>query len=227
MDQVSLANLLRYLSSGFAGQAADSSVLGAFGGDALLNAARSYDPNARWEEVATPEGGSGKSLVVDIEKLPGSKAGKAGYDLRTSDFGKLKNPRAVVDDPVYGKVTNSANVARDADPLWTKLAPLAVTMLAPMAGAALAGAGIGGAAGLTSAATGSGLVAGAKSTLPSWLTSALAKTPSYAAQLSSGKLDPLSLALGQLPGVGQSAFGINPNITKIGLTLGQIARGRR
>lgn len=217
-----LEGLLKYLASGYQNQAADDSTINAFGGDDMLKAAQQYDPNAHWQTVAGGDNGNGRSLVVDIEKLPASQGGKAGYDLRASNHAtKLKDPSKVYEDDVYGSVTNSKNFYKEQDAAWTKIAPLLVTMVAPMAGAALAGAGIGGAAGLTAGVTGSGL-SGASSTLPSWLTSQMSKLPQTAQAVNEGRWNPMSL----LGSAGQ-AFGINPNLVSGGVTLANMVKGRR
>lgn len=216
-----LETLLSYLNSGYVGQAADDSIIGHFGGDDLLKAAQQYDPNAHWQNVTNGDAGAGRSLVVDIEKLPGSKAGKAGYDLRASNFKEskyLKDPSKIAQDDVYGSVTNSSNFRDDQEAAWTKLAPLLVAALGPMAGAALAGAGIGGGAGLTAGVTGSGVTGSA----PGWLTSLVKQGPSNARAISNGNFDVLRL----LPAVGQ-AFGVSPSIVSGGSTLAQLARRRR
>jgi hypothetical protein len=225
-----LSSLLAYLNSGYSGQAADESTIAHFGGDDLLTAAKQYDPNAHWETVTNGDGGSGRTLVVDIEKLPSSKAGKAGYDLRGSNHKEreyLRNPSQVVNDDVYGSVTNSKNFADDREATWTKLAPLFVSLVAPMGAAALAAQGIGGAAGLTSAATGSGLTGVNSLGLPQWATQAIGKAPNIARQVgATGKLDLQSLLSQFLPGAAGSA-GINPALVKGALTLADFARIRR
>lgn len=213
----SLQSLLAYLNSGYSGQAADDSIINHFGGDDLLTAAKQYDPNAHWETVTNGDGGSGRTLVVDIEKLPSSKVGKAGYDLRGTNHGsRMKNPNAAVKDDAYGDVTNSANFYEEKDAAWTKFAPLLVTFAAPMAAAALASAGIGG-AGLTAAATGSGLGSAA----PGWAGSLVKGLPGNARSLSEGSFDFTKL----LPFLGQLA-GVNPTLTSGGMTLAQLARKR-
>ena len=227
-----LASILQALQSGN-GVMSDEQ-LNHFGGrDAILSALHSFDPNAQLTQTETSggEGGSGPMgwrMDYDVSKAPTSKGGTLGLDLRTSNFGKLKNPNAVYNDDQYGSVTNSANVFKPADPLWVKLAPLAVGALAPMAGAALAGAGIGGAAGLTAGVTGSGL--GASSSLPSWLTSQLGKLPQYARSLASGG-DPMQMlinaAMGQGVGMASNALGVDPGYLKAGMTLAQLSNQRR
>ena len=199
------------------------------GKDAILNTLRSIDPNASAVDTETSggEGGSGPMGVrfdFDISKAPKSDGGTLGLDLRASNFGKLKNPNAVYDDKNYGSVTNSANVYKPTDPLWVHLAPILVSTLAPMAGAALAGAGIGG-AGLTAAATGSGLTGA--SSLPSWLTSQLAKAPSYAGQLANGNFNPVNALLSALTGQVGNMTGVDPRLIKTGMTLAQLARRGR
>jgi len=202
-----------------------------FGGqDALLSALRTFDPNAQatTTELGGGEGGGGGTGVrfdFDVSKAPTSKGGTLGLDLRNSNFGKLKDPNAVYSDDNYGSVTNSKNVVKPTDPLWVKLAPLLVSVAAPYAGGALAGMGIGGAAGMTAAATGSGL-SGASS-LPTWLTSQLAKAPSYAGQIANGQFNPINTLLNIGLGQGAGALGLNPSLAKAGLTLAQLARSRR
>lgn len=201
-----------------------------FGGEQnLLAALRTFDPNAKASitETSGGEGGGGTTGVrfdFDVSKAPKSKGGTLGLDLRNSNFGQLKNPNAVYDDSQYGKVTNSANVVKPKDPLWVHLAPLAVSLVAPMAGAALAGAGIGG-AGLTAAATGSGLTGAAS--LPSWATNLIGKAPNLARTIASGNFDPVSLLTQYGAGAAGNAMGVDPNIVKAGLTLGQLARTKR
>ena len=202
-----------------------------FGGEQnLLSALRTFDPNAKASitETSGGEGGSGPMGVrfdFDVSKAPKSKGGTLGLDLRNSNFGQLKDPGAVYDDAAYGKVTNSANVVKPKDPLWVHLAPLLVSLAAPAAGAALAGAGIGGTAGLTAAATGSGL--GGAANAPGWLTSLASKAPNLARTVANGKFDPLSLLMQYGAGPAGNALGVDPNVVKAGLTLGQLARTKR
>lgn len=194
-----------------------------FGGDAILEALRKYDPDARFTE--TRMGGDddriGYRLDFDWSKLPETKAGK-GWSLNPSNLhDHVKNPNAVYDDPVYGSVTNSANFYKDADATWTKLAPIAVGMLAPMAGAALAGAGIGGTAGLTAGVTGSGL--GGAGTIPAWAAKLIAKAPQLAGQIDNGQWQN---ALQSILMSGGTAAGLPMNTIKAGITLAQLAKGR-
>jgi len=199
-----------------------------YGGDDLVKALQKYDPNAKVVTTSLGGGeggdqGDGYRIDVDLSKLPKSSAGLAGFDLNPSNLHtNVINPNAVIDDPNYGSVTNSSNFYKEADPLWTKIAPLAVSMVAPMAGAALAGAGIGGAAGLTDAVTGAGLSGVNTANLPQWATQLLTRAPQTASSIVHGSWNPLSL----LPTVGQ-AFGINPNITSGALTLANLARTQR
>ncbi len=194
-----------------------------FGGDAILDALRKYDPDARFTE--TRMGGDddriGYRLDFDWSKLPETKAGK-GWSLNPSNLhDHVKNPNAVYDDPVYGKVTNSANFYKDADATWTKLAPIAVGMLAPMAGAALAGAGIGGTAGLTAGVTGSGL--GGAGTIPAWAAKLIAKAPQLAGQIDNGQWQNALQSILMQAG---TAAGLPMNTIKTGITLAQLAKGR-
>lgn len=195
-----------------------------YGGDAILDALRKYDPDARFTETQMPgEGeGVGYRLDFDASKLPASKGGMAGYDLNPSNLhDRTKDSSAVYDDPVYGSVTNSANFYKDADATWTKLAPIAVGMLAPMAGAALAGAGIGGTAGLTAGVTGSGL--GGAGTIPAWAAKLIAKAPQLAGQIDNGQWQN---ALQSILMSGGTAAGLPMNTIKAGITLAQLAKGR-
>lgn len=207
-----------------------------FGGDAILAALQKYDPNARFNDVkmGSQEGGEGewmgKQLAFDASKLPTSKGGMAGYDLNPSNLHEnVMNKGGVYEDDAYGSVTNSANFAPDKVKLWTKIAPLLVTMGAPMAGGALAGMGIGGAAGLTAGVTGSGL--GGAASIPSWAAKIVGQAPSLAKSYGQGGENALlssilNMALGMGGGALGSAAGINPNLVKGALTLGQLARKR-
>lgn len=206
-----------------------------FGGDAMLEQLRKYDPNATFTDTATygGEGGDGpmgKRLDFDITKLP-SVQGIAPYDLILSNaHERIKDPSKVYDDPNYGSVTKVGNFYKDPDAKWTKFAPLFVSLLAPMAGGALAAAGIGAGAtaGVTGAAAGLGagnIAMGGKETL---LTQLMRKVPNLARQVGDNpngitlqSLLPLLLQYG-----GQAA-GVNPNIVKGGLTLAQLAKQQR
>lgn len=198
-----LEAFLRYINSGM--QDLTPEMYDSFGGEAILDAVRQYDPDAHFVDTKITSGGEaggdgidGKRLVYDVTKMPKSKFGNASLDLRSSDhFPKMRNPSAHGVDDLYGDVTNSANLVKPADPTWTKIAPLAVSLAAPMAGAALAGAGIGG-AGITAAATGSGL--GGAASIPSWAAQLVTKAPQYAQMLANGgKFDPMAflMALGK------------------------------
>lgn len=169
-----------------------------FGGDDVLEQLRKYDPDAKWTDIVGNDEGqvTGKRLDFDVSKLPQSKKGTAGLDLRAANFGDPLKGSTSYEDDVYGDVRNSAEFRKPKDPLWTMLAPIAVSTLAPMAGAALAGAGIGLGAGGTSALTG-GLVGAAPfapgaGTAAAW-TKLLPKLPQFGRQLSSGKVDWMSL----------------------------------
>ncbi len=194
-----------------------------FGGAAILEALRKYDPDARFTETQMPgeAGGTGYRLDFDWSKLPETKAGK-DWSINPSNLhDHVKNPNAVYDDPVYGSVTNSANFYKDADATWTKLAPIAVGMLAPMAGAALAGAGIGGTAGLTAGVTAS--VLGGAGTIPAWAAKLIAKAPQLAGQIDNGQWQN---ALQSILMSGGTAAGLPMNTIKAGITLAQLAKGR-
>lgn len=215
-----LSGLLNYLQSGYGTLSPE--MYQHFGGDDILTQVQKFDPNAHW----TDDDG-GKRLDYDPSKLPKAN-GLEAYTLKPGNWGEKGTARgAAFDDANYGNVIDSKYVNMKNDPLWTKIAPLLVSIAAPAAGAALAGMGIGGTAGLTAAATGSGL--GGGSSLPSWLTSQLAKAPTYAGQVANGG-DPRSMlmnaALGQGVGMAGNALGIDPSTLKTALTLGQLARKR-
>lgn len=215
-----LAGLLNYLQSGYSTLTPE--MYSYFNGDDILTQLQKFDPTAHWTD---DEGG--KRLDYDPSKLPKAN-GLEAYTLKPGNWGEKGTARqAAFDDANYGNVIDSKYVNMKNDPLWTKLAPLLVSVAAPMAGGALAGMGIGG-AGMTAAATGSGLTGA--SNLPAWLTSQIAKAPQYARGLANGG-DPLSMilnaALGQGTGMLGNALGINPNIIKTGMTLAQLARTKR
>lgn len=210
-------------------------VLDAFGGASILEALRKFDPDAKlvedritqggesgWGGENAPDGVKGYRLDFDWAKLPKSQAG-SDWSINPADLhANVKDPSLVYDDPVYGKVTNSSNFHKDADPLWTKLAPIAVSMIAPLAGAGLAGMGIGGTAGMTAAATGSGLGAAASS-IPSWAVQLIKNSPALAKQIANGA-DWKQVLLSQAIGPASNAGGFDPRIIKAGLTLAQLAR---
>lgn len=199
-----------------------------FGGEAILDALRKYDPEARFTE--TRMGGDddriGYRLDFDASKLPASKGGKAGFDLNPSNLhDRTKNPNAVYDDPVYGKVTNSANFYKDADAEWTKYAPLVVSVLAPMAGSALAAAGIGGTAGLTAGVTGSGL--GGAATIGKAGAQLIAKLPNLAPQIKNAiEGGDATALLTMLAKYGANAAGAPSWATTAGSTLASLVKNR-
>lgn len=198
-----------------------------FGGDAILKELQKYDPNARFTETLMGSEGSdtGMRLDFDATLLPKSERGMAGFDLNPSNLHEnLRTNRPAGDDDVYGSVRNSSEFAPDQEALWTKLAPLVVSMGAPLAAGALAGAGIG-AAGMTAGVTGSGL--GGASSIPSWAAKLIGQAPSLAKQQANGGLSLMSI-LPTLAGYGGQAAGINPNVIKGALTLAQLAKqGKR
>jgi hypothetical protein len=203
-----------------------------FGGDQIVEQLKKYDPNVSVieEDIGGGEAGSsgkGFRINVDMTKLPRSKKGTPGLDLRASNF--LPDERVLpgseaYHDEVYGDVRNSKEFSKAKPSWWEIAAPIAVSMVAPMAGAALAAGGIGGAAGMTAAATGSGLTGINSMNLPQWLIQAMAKAPQTAGQISKGNFDPL----GMLLSAGGSALGVDPNLMRGGSTLAQLAmRGRK
>lgn len=172
-----------------------------FNGDQILESVRKYDPNAYWTPIEIGGGDAGTSqglrLQFDPSLLPKSSMGVLGLDLRPSNdtTAGLYNPNMVYDDPVYGSVTNSANIRHKAEGLdkWAPLGAAAMMMAIPGLNAALLSAGLG-SAGLTSAVTGAaaGLGAGsipaataAGATVPWW-----AKMPTTIAKTASNYWDP-------------------------------------
>ncbi len=207
-----------------------------FGGDNILSELRKYDPEARFTDIDNSGNDSGaysgKRLDFDWNKLPKSKAG-SDFSINPSNLhDTVLNPGAVYDDPVYGKVTNSGNFAPDKKTALETYGPLvmaAITMGAGALGAAPAMAGVaGGTAGVTGGAA--GLAAGNIATggAGSFLTTLLSKSPQLAKQLtqSGGNFNIMSLLplLAQYAG---GAVGIDPNITKTGMTLAQLANQRK
>ena len=206
-----------------------------FGGDAMLEQLRKYDPNATFTDTATygGEGGDGpmgKRLDFEISKLP-SVHGIAPYQLSLSNaHERVKDPSKVYDDPNYGSVTDARNFYKDPDAKWTKFAPLVVSLLAPMAGGALAAAGIGagGTAGITGAAAGLGAGNIASGGAETWLTQLARKVPNLARQVGDNPNGlTLQSLLPMLLQYGAGAAGINPNLTKAGMTLAQLAKQQR
>lgn len=144
-----------------------------YGGDQILDAIRKYDPNAHWETTSqySGEGGEGplgRKLVFD-ERLMPAPAGNLGWARPTSILDdKLHAAGMKYYDPVYGWVTDPRNIAHPQDKIdkWgPPIAAAAISMLAPWAAPALAGAmGVApAAAGFTSAVTGGAAGLGAAS----------------------------------------------------------------
>jgi hypothetical protein len=123
--------------------------------------------------------------------------GDPNLDLRPGNWNKINNDY-VIDDDVYGNVTNSKNIKVDNSGLhkWAPLIGAAMTMAIPGMNAALLGAGLG-SAGLTSAVTAGAAGLGAGSTVgalggmaasqaPSWLASLGNKIPTIGRTISGG-----------------------------------------
>lgn len=185
-----------------------------FGGEDLLNTLRKYDPNATWTEqdLGGGEGGSqgkGYRLDFDITKMPGSKLPNG----RTHELfglapaqGRMLNDKYQWGDDLYGQVTDSRNLRKDAPAWWELVAPLAVSVLAPAAGAALMGSGIGLGVGGTSAVTGAAaglgagqipgaLGAGSSLGLSDRVLQLLGRSPSLGRQLANGGRPSLASSL--------------------------------
>lgn len=227
-----LESFLRLVTSG--NNVLDDELYQSFGGESILDALRQYDPDAHFtdtmiseagNEAGTPSGKMGKRLDFDWSKLPKSKAG-SDFSINPSGLhDQVLDSSKVYDDPVYGKVTNSGNFAPDKTTALEIIGPLLVSLGAPMVGGALAGAGIGGAAGLTAGVTGSGL-GGAASVSP--LTAGAIKTlPSVARSIDqNGGFDPASLGR-IIASYGASAAGLSPYIVPAITTLASLAGQRK
>ena len=203
-----------------------------YGGDNLLNEIRKFDPNATFSDVqAGPDSPErGMRLDFDINKLPAVNGIAPDKLMLSNAHDRVKDPSKVYNDPNYGSVTDGRNFYKDQDAEWTKYAPLVVSLLAPMAGGALAAAGIGaagGTAGVTGAAAGLGagnIAMGGKETL---LTQLMRKVPNLARQAGDNPNGiTLQSLLPMLLQYGAGAAGVNPNITKAGMTLAQLAKQR-
>lgn len=194
-----------------------------FGGADILKELQKYDPNAAFSDVQAGPDSPERALRLDVDlsKLPKSDRGMAGFDLNPSNLHEnLKTNRPAASDSVYGDVRNSGEFADDSRTLLETLGPLFVSMVAPMAGGALAGAGIGGA---TSAVTGSGL--GGAATIPGWAAQGIKALPSLARQADNGGINLMSL-LSMIAGPAAGMAGVNPAVVKGALTLAQLARKR-
>lgn len=216
-----LENFLRLVTSG--NVTLTPEMYAHFGGGDILKELQKYDPNAAFSEVRSgPDSDAmGMRLDVDLTKLPKSDRGMAGFDLNPSNLHEnLKTNKPVAHDSIYGDVRNSGEFADDSRTLLETLGPLFVSMVAPMAGGALAGAGIGGG---TAAVTGSGL--GGAASIPGWAAQGIKALPSLARQVDNGGLNLMSI-LSLLAGPAAGAAGVNPNLVKGALTLAQLAKGR-
>lgn len=220
-----LHNFLALYNSGMMNNL-DDDMYKAYGGDDIIKSLKEFDPDAHWEYTAPGMGNEGSGgpsdkgsyrLQFDISKLPKPK-GMDTYEARNTELtGGMYNPAMKYDDENYGSITHSKNVKKPKDPLWTKLAPMVPGMLAPWAAGYLATMGIGG-AGLTGAATGSGLGAGASGALGKAISSGVKALPGIAGGVSQGNYTGLAKAgLSFVPGmqsvsqwlpVAQAAYGM-------------------
>jgi hypothetical protein len=135
-----------------------------YGGDAILEAIRKYDPNAQWSSGSMYGGEAGDSaeqgrrLDYDPRLLPAA-VGNLGWMRPTSILDdQLRNAGMKYYDPMYGWVTDPRNGPKNHTSWWEYAAPLAISLLAPYAAPAIAGA-----MGVPAAAAGftSGVTAGA------------------------------------------------------------------
>lgn len=179
-----------------------------FGGDDILTQIQKYDPNARWTDtdLGGGEGGSagaGKRLDFDITKMPTSQLpngqvhGLHGLAPSNGSSAGLINSGYKWDDDLYGNVTDSRNLKKAKPGLLEILGPMLVTLGAPMAAGALAGAGIG-VPGLASAVTGSGVGGSA----PGWLTNLVKQGPKMLDSKKPNFMTLAQLAMKGLPRVG-------------------------
>lgn len=200
-----LQNFLNYYRSGLDGNTMTQEMYDAYGGDDILATLKQFDPNASWEYhdnmtgggEGGPSGVGGYVLNYDQSKLPKTKFGSVFNVKQAGQGNDVYDDKYVYDDENYGKITHYKNVKKPKDPMWTKIAPLVVGMGGPALGAALAGAGIGGAAGLTSAVTGSGMGSMASGALGKGIAGMVRGMPSMASNAASGNWQ----------GAGMSALG--------------------
>lgn len=199
-----LGTFLNYYNSGYGSQTMSEEMFNHWGGNDLLEAIRKYDPNAQWTQgqMGGENGGNGYRLDFDLNKMPtpaGFKDWGEGINARSSSFGDMINKNMVKNDPHYGSITHVKNIKKPSDKWWTYAAPLAVGIGGPMLGGYLASLGIGG-AGLTSAATGSGLTGSA----PKWLANTLKGLPKSVGSMAKNGFNPMQLAGlagGMIPGM--------------------------
>ena len=185
-----LQNFLNYYTGGHMGDSGgmNQEMYDFYGGDEMLKIMQQFDPNAYWEYMDNTTGGNeggpsgqgGYKLNYNQALLPKTKFGDVFNVKPIADGREVYDDKYVYDDENYGKVTHYKNVKKAKDPMWTKLAPLVVGVGGPMAGDALAGAGIGGAAGLTSAVTGSGMGGAASGALGKGISSMVRGMPNTA-----------------------------------------------
>jgi len=220
-----LQNFLNYYTEGHMGDGGgmNQEMYDYYQGDEMLKMLQQFDPSASWEYndnmtgggEGGPSGVGGYKLNYNHALLPKSKFGDE-FIKPVKDKTEVYDDKYVYDDENYGKITLSKNVKKPKDPMWTKLAPLAVGMGGPMIGAALAGAGIGGAAGLTSSVTGSGMGAAAGGMLGKGIGGAVKALPGFARNVSSGNW----------AGAGMSALGAGAGVMGgLGGTLGHVGQG--
>lgn len=189
-----LANFLMQYESGY--PVLPQEIYDLYGGDAILEAMRRFDPNAQWsrQDLYGGEGGGagqGYRLDYDRSKLPAG-AGPGWMSPVNMNPDRLRNGEMKYYDPNYGWVTDPRNVYHKSEGIekWAPAIAALISMGGPALGAAAAGAGIGAGVGGTSAVTGSaaGLVpanipaAGASS----WWTNLLGKAPRTVGPLLSG-----------------------------------------
>lgn len=246
MSTSPLADLAFFANRSLGGVSADE--MNSARGQALLDALHQYDPNARFDPTQDSQGTQlGYTLYFDPSRLPGvgghgqlgatnvdggdyagGSAPITGFsDVGDTFHGKLYNPNAVVDDPLYGRITDRKNVVDDESG-WMNYAPLivgALGMAAPLAfgaaglGMANGAAAIGGMQGGLAASEGG--MAGLGSSAPSWVSSLGRNIPNLGRQVANHDFNPLSL----IPYAG-AALGLPSWAAAGATTIGNLARGR-
>lgn len=217
-----LDKFLQYRSGGTPGRIQSTD-------EGLLQQLLAYDPNARFVDEAG--GGDNPTqeryIVYDESKLPAFKGNL--NQAREVLNNTLRDKTRIHTDENYGDWTEPANVVNPKDAAWVKYAPLLVSLAAPMAGGALAAAGIGaagGTAGVTGGIAGlsaANIASGGQATLLSQLAQ---KAPQIARQSDNGQFSLASIIpmLTQLAG---KELGLPSGVTSAGLTLAQLARRKR
>ena len=221
-DENPLGAFLRYTRSGYADNLTQE-MYDYFGGDKILEGIKKYDPSAKWEWQKGGDDnsqGGGYKLNYNHTLMPKIN-GQHFSEMSDTNMGKMKDPASFSYDKNYGNVTSANNFQKPKDKMWTKYAPLVVGAGGPMMGAYLASMGIGGAAGLTGAVTGSGMGGAGASKFASGVGKTLARgMPGFGRQLSNGTFNPLGLAGAALSAAG----GLGDTAGELARTAGTVAK---